>query len=388
MQRIFMRKKTLFRVPAFLLVWAMVAFLVPSGVFAASVSPLSVQLTRTGATSPSSHDIRFIATNALNSGESITLAYNVSGSVSSFSVGSVVIGDLDLSEALPSGGSCAGVTFPTSGTGWHQLVASGASGSQFNATGLGTANIVFTGATTPAITAGNCVRILVNNNHITNGSAGNTIVSITLSNGTTDTGQAGVLIMSSGADQVSVTALVVPAIAFSLSTNAIDFGTITSGTGRWATASGGAAATGTGLSSTAHTMTVGTNAAGGYIVSYGGANLTATGPVCIPATCSATTTITGDNDGDPTTAQFAASYSTNGSGDIESGYENDTNPTGGHLSDWKWVPTVTSPTNTILTQTAPVASEIISASYLANVAVVTPPGVYTTTITYIATGAY
>ena len=199
---------------------------------------------------------------------------------------------------------------------------------------------------------------------MTNGSDVNSSqVTLTQSNG--DTGLAAVAIETNSV--VSVTATVNPTLTFSNDDAAIGFGALSSSAATYATAN----AAGSGSDSVAHTMTVGTNATGGYVLTYNGATLTS-GANTIDAA-----TISGDANGTPGSEQFAISGELTGSGAIASGYAN-----GG--PDWNFVP---STTTTLASHTAP-ASDSVAMHYLANIAATTPAGSYTTSITYVATGTF
>lgn len=187
----------------------------------------------------------------------------------------------------------------------------------------------------------------------------------------TDSGTGAVAIESN--DVVTITATVNPTLTFSNDDAAIGFGTLSSGSAVYANG----AATGSGTDTTANTLTVGTNASGGYTLTYIGANLTS-GSNTIP-TANGTTTISNDADGTPGTSQWALSGVLTGSGSMASGYN--------HASgsgDWKFVP---STTTTLASYSAP-ASDSIAMHYLANIATTTPAGSYSTTVTYIATGSF
>ncbi len=199
---------------------------------------------------------------------------------------------------------------------------------------------------------------------MTNGSdVDSSQVSLTQSNG--DSGLAAVAIETNSV--VSVTATVAPTLTFANDDAAIGFGTLSSSAARYANA----AASGSGSDTTAHTMTVGTNATGGYVLTYNGATLTS-GLNTIDAA-----TITGDANGTPGTEQFAAAAALTGSGSVASGYSNSAN-------DWNFVP---STTTTLASHTGP-ASDSIAMHYLANIAATTPAGSYATSITYVATGTF
>jgi hypothetical protein len=160
-----------------------------------------------------------------------------------------------------------------------------------------------------------------------------------------------------------------PTIIFSVSTNSIAFGTLTSGSARYATTSGGS-----GSNSVAHTMAAASNAPSGYTLTYRGATLTSGANTIVPAT------ITNDADGTPGTAQFALSLSSSGSATIAGDY-NQSSGSG----NWKYLANTT---DSIASTSGVSSSETFSARYLANIASSTPAGAYTTAVTYVVTGNF
>ena len=192
-----------------------------------------------------------------------------------------------------------------------------------------------------------------------------------------DTGTIAVDIIAD--DTVNVTATVNSSITFTISDTTIGFGTLSASTGRWATSDGSSSGGGDASAATptvAHTMTLATNATDGYAITYNGATLTNVSSDTISVA-----TIAADSDGTPGTEQFVFGVSTDGDATITSGYARTANGT----SASKFV---ASTTTTILSETAPTATETFSLSYLANIAGTTEPGDYSTNITYIATGVF
>ncbi len=161
-------------------------------------------------------------------------------------------------------------------------------------------------------------------------------------------------------------------LTFSVSDNAIGFGSLSSSAARWASGDD----TGSSSDVAAHTLAITTNARSGYAITYNGATLTS-GANTISAA-----TITDDADGTPGSEQFAVGFQTNGNATIASGYDHNTTAS---LRDWNFVP---STTTTAVSETGATATETISAYYLANISSITEAGSYTTTITYIATATF
>jgi len=182
---------------------------------------------------------------------------------------------------------------------------------------------------------------------------------------TTDSASGAVVVETNAT--VNITATVDPTITFSNSDATIGFGTLTSGAARWADG----AATGSASTTTAHTMTVGTNAPTGYTLTYNGATLT--GPTTIPAA-----TFTGDIDGTPGTSQFALGVAVTGTGTAVTAYSTASN-------NYSFVPSTPS---TVASHTGAVASDSIAARYLVNISASQASGAYSTNLDYVATGNF
>ncbi|MBP6858175.1 MAG: hypothetical protein KBC11_03260 [Candidatus Pacebacteria bacterium] len=202
----------------------------------------------------------------------------------------------------------------------------------------------------------------------------------TFTNKATDVESSVYTIVESGADSatgavvaetngtVNITATVSPTLTFSNDDNAIGFGTLTSGAGRWANG----AATGSASTVTAHTMAIGTNATTGYTLTYNGPTLTS------GANTIAAATISADADGVPGSAQFALGATVTGTGTVTATYSTSAN-------DYKFVPSTVSQ---IASATGPVTSDSIAVRYLANIPASQPAGNYATNLDYVATGNF
>jgi hypothetical protein len=176
-------------------------------------------------------------------------------------------------------------------------------------------------------------------------------------------------------DQIVVNATVDSNLAFTIddADGQIYFGSLSTSAAKWAH---GTSTSGSASDVAAHTMTIVTNAASGYTISYSGALLTS-GSNDIDAA-----SITNDADGSQDTEQFAIGYSASGDATVASGYDH--NATAANR-DWTFV---AGSAQTVVSETVPTATETISAYYLANISGLTKAGNYTTTLTYIATGVF
>lgn len=165
-----------------------------------------------------------------------------------------------------------------------------------------------------------------------------------------------------------------PSLSFSISDTTIGFGTLLLNKARFATADEAGADGPTATS--AHNLTITTNAPNGYTITYNGATLTSSGtgnPTISVAT------ITNDQDGVPGTEQFAIGFA-NGAGDaaVVTAYDQE-------LNNYSFV---ASTTTSIISETGVTSEETIAAYYLANISSVTEAGTYSTSVTYICTGNF
>ena len=172
------------------------------------------------------------------------------------------------------------------------------------------------------------------------------------------------IIATSTAGQITVTASVNETLTFTLASATVALGILTS------------AATGTGISS----MTVATNAATGYSVSYSGTTLTSgLNTITAMGTGGASTQTSkqfGINLMNNTTPDIGADKSGTGTGTPSTGY--------GTADSFKF----NVAGDTIASASAPTNSNVFTTSYIANIDDTTPAGAYSTVITYTATANF
>ncbi|MFA6272531.1 MAG: hypothetical protein WC693_05530 [Patescibacteria group bacterium] len=334
---------------------------------AANLTKVTDTLSTLTSNAVANHTITFVTPTGVEANaDTITI------DLTDFTIGSVDYTDIDL--AVDGDANCNGA--------WTDKTLAAA-----NNTGVWGATITSsvltldapTDAAAGEITAGVCVQVEIGLN-ATSGVAGN--AQLTNPNDANshvfeiagvfgDTGQYALDFVAD--DSVNVTATVDPSITFAISDTAIGFGDLVSANARFATSD----ATGSDTdSAAAHTLSVGTNATDGYIVTYYGTTLTSSGDTISVAA------ISNDENGTAGTEQFAMGFSTDGNTTIPAGYDH--NATAGSR-DWTFV---ASTLTTIASETAPTATETISAFYLANIAADTEAGSYSTDITYIATATF
>lgn len=328
---------------------------------AASLTTLSDNLSRLAATTLSDHTIQFITpTGVVSLSQTITLTFN-----SFTTVTAVTASDVNIN--VSAGASCASFSSRT---------VAGAAGADVWGVSSATTVVTLTAPSsgtigTSGVPAGRCIQVKIGSNaggttRITNPGAGQATISVAGTFG--DTGTIAVPIISN--DQVSLTATVNPTISFSLSQNAVGFGTLTTSNGRWATNGGGSATPATSL-----TATAGTNGTSGYSIYVQGSTLTS-GANTIAALGSSTAS-------SPGTAQFGINVSVNSTG---TGTPTATAP---YSTGSQYAYTATASTQTqIASNNAPDSNSVFNISYLANISAGTPAGSYAATHTYTATGNF
>ena len=194
-----------------------------------------------------------------------------------------------------------------------------------------------------------------------NADTNSSLVALTQSNG--DTANGAIVIETN--DVVTVTATVNPVLTFAISSNSIPLGTLSSS----ATAA------------TSNTISVSSNAAGGFAVTYAGPTLTS-GSSTIPAYSSLSSSV-------PGTAGFGINLKANATPAIGA---NPVTNAGvcGVASDYNTADKFTwvagGPT-AITSVTAP-ADCVYTVTYVANISTVTTAGSYSSATTYIATGTF
>lgn len=309
------------------------------------------------------HTISWVSPSAVANAATITITFPTG-----FDFTGVVLGDVDLDGStegsLTLAADCTGVdkaSYSRTGQVITFTLCSGDAGD-------------FTNSETITVKIG--TNASGGTNQINNQTAAqnNTDPTIDITSGASDTGSVAVEIIAD--DSVNVTASVDPSITFSISDTTIGFGTLSTSQDCFALGTPPASCDTTFPATAAHTLSAGTNAAGGLAVTYNGALMTSAANDINAATIAADTT---DPVGTPGTEQFAIAFDDNGTTfSMVSGYDKNS----GNYSY------VASTTTAIFSSAAPVASTAVDAFYLANIAANTPAGNYSTNITYIATGTF
>lgn len=304
----------------------------------------------------------------------ITFPADFDGSTTGDSTGPLDFNDVDLWEDTTPDTTCEGDAVA------ETLVASAPSASQWSAAFSGTENRILTltsGGASAIIAAASQICVEIGENAV-GGAANSQYENPTTSGAKVITAVAGseasqnITVNILTDDQVAVSATVAQSLTFAINgDNAIVFGALVTANARFA---GDAAGTNGPTSASAHTMTIATNAPGGYNITYNGATLTS-GANTIPVA-----TITSDEDGVPGSAQFAIGFTRSGDATIATAY-NQVSPT----FNYSFVAGVATQ---IVSETVPTATETISAFYLANISGTIAAGSYSTTLTYTATANF
>ncbi|MEO5646660.1 MAG: hypothetical protein ABIO57_00300 [Candidatus Paceibacterota bacterium] len=325
---------------------------------AASLSAMSDTMSSQTISANSSHVIRFTTpTGAGTTAQTIVITFP-----SGFNFTSKTIGTVSFTHGASTGAEST------------ETLAASPSATAWGAAFSGTSNVILT-LTTPTDGVGSAVlapndKVIItydSTNSINPGTAANYAITL---NANGDTGSITVPIITNS--QVAITATVDQSLSFSVSNNAIGFGSLTTSNSRFATSNGlGASAEPT----NAHTLSASTNAASGYSVAVSGATLTS-GANTITAIPGATATALA-----PATEQFGIR------GNLASGSGSLVAPFNGAAGSYGFG---TSPLTTqpFASSSGASATSVYNVNYAANIAALTEAGSYTTTLTYVATANF
>ena len=321
----------------------------------------------------SDHTIQFVTPTGITSGQTIVITFPSGFNGTTHPNGALDFSDVNIFVNAVPDGTCGGTQ--------QTVVSTSPTASQWSAVFSGADNTVLTltsGGATAVAGANNEVCIKIGQNTTTGTTAsqylnpaasGSYTISIAAGD---DSGDIVTRIIDN--DRVTITAHVTETITFSLSDYEVGFGNLNPTGARFATGTEPYGANGP-TPVVAHTMSVSTNGSSGYEITYIGNTLTSGAGDTIDAA-----TITGDEDGTPGTEQFAIGFVAGTDATVVPAY-NQANPT----FNYSFVPNVETP---FVYETAPSDTEIVSAYYLANISGVTPAGLYSTSLTYVATANF
>ena len=321
----------------------------------------------------SNHTIVFrTPTGAADSTDTIIIDFGVTDTT--WSTTGIVFGDVDLAHSAGGQSDCAAPTFSN-----EEVLAATPTATDWGfAINTSTDVITFTAPTdgigVAAIATNACVQVQIG----TNASGGtNQITNATTAQSYTintagafgDSGDIVVTLLTD--DQVAATATVDESLSFTISDNAIGFGTLTSSNARFAT--GDALGSATDPASGAHNLIVGTNATNGYTLTVDGSTLTSGGDT-VDAMATEATSSAG-------TEQYGIRITvTGGIGAVDTVY--DDTPTDSFALVTGDFP------DTIGTAGGASADSTFEVHYLGNIASNTEAGSYTSTLTYTATATF
>ncbi len=323
-------------------------------VHAASLSILSDTLSNATVSTASNHTIRFTTPTGITSGQTIVVTLPGSFNASSISFSDVDI--FDDASNLPVAATPSGAT-------WGFATTSATS-------------FTFTNGTT-SIAAGHVVTLNIGTNATLGGTGTHQIINdsatgtrpISIVAGA-DTGTTTVFLLSNSA--VAVSATVNQSISFSISSNTISFGTLSSSAAQYANTS-----TGSSGDTVAHTLAVSTNGSTGYTVTVQGATLTSQ-----------------QNSAD-TIAAIGASPTTSSPGSDQFGiYATKSGGVNGTIASPFATPSsfgynATATTSaTFASGSSATQTETYSLHYIANILATKPAGTYSTSLVYVGTANY
>ncbi len=325
---------------------------------AASLSAMSDTMSNQTVSANSTHSIKFTTpTGVTANGQTIAITFQ-----SGFDFTSKTIGTVSLTHGASTGLEST------------ETLAASPSASAWGAVFSGSNNVILTltaptdGTGAASLAANDKVIVSYTSaNSINPSSPGNYTIGL-VANG--DTGTITVPILTNS--QVAISATVDQSLSFSVSNNAIGFGSLTTANSRFATSDTlGASSEPT----NAHTLSASTNAASGYSVAVSGATLTS-GANTIDAIPGASAVALA-----PGTEQFGIrAVVASGSGTVAT-------PFNGSAGNYGFG---TSPltTQTFASNNTASAATSYNVNYAANIATLTEAGSYATTLTYVATANF
>lgn len=229
-------------------------------VFAGALNTLSNTQSSLKANTLSDHTIQFVTPSGIGAGQNLTLTFPAQYSMGSFSVSNIDF-------ATSTSNSCSSFS--------EEVLGSSPSGTTWGVAQAGSVITITSG--TVSIPANRCVRIKIGSNatfggtgvsQITNPASAN-YYSLLIGGSFGDTGLITTNIITD--DTVALSGTVSQSLTFSISTSTLYFGILSSGGAKYASSTNTAGDT---TETVAHTFSVGTNAASGFVVTVIGPTLT------------------------------------------------------------------------------------------------------------------
>lgn len=334
---------------------------------AGTLTVLSDTMSRMSTGVNSSHLIKFTTSLAINqTGDTIVITFP-----SDFNFTGFVKTDVTFTH---------GATLGTEST---ETLADAPSATAWGAVPSGTQARILTltaptdGVGSAAVAASDKIILTYASTNCTNGSAAAYVVTIAVAGTNTETGQIGLKILASNADQLGVSATVDPTISLAISNASIGFGHFIGTAIRYATADTNGSATEP-TSGNPTTLTASTNGVSGLTItvqdqgSGSAAGLYAGAPLSELIVAAASTAVTTGSKKYGIYAKNAASLT------IDEGFDNDSN------SDLA----ITRAAQTFATAAAPVSSGTVDLVPISAIDATTKAGAYSDTVTIICTGNY
>ena len=330
-------------------------------VFAAALTTLSDTQSSLKISTLSDHTIQFVTPTGIGAGQAITITFP-----SGYATGTFSVNNYDF--ATSTSASCSGFT--------DALLAASPSGVTWGVS-VATSTVYITSGTA-TIPANRCVQIRIGSNAISQASGTSVITNpsspgaYTLTVGGPDTGSITQNIITD--DTVAMTATVSQSLTFSISTTTLYFGTLGSGAVKYASSTNTA---GDALENVAHTLSVATNAPGGYNLSVRGQTMT--------SQQNASNTITAIGASPAVSVPGSEQFGLRATAAGGTGFTVD--PTFASTTAYGYDGTAT--TSALLaTGSGATNATTYSLRYMVNIAAVTEAGTYISNLVYVATANF
>ena len=332
-------------------------------VYAGVLSSLSDTLTSSKVSQLADHTIQFVTPTGVSAGQQISITFPLG-----WTIGALATTSIDF--ATSTSGTCSG---------FADALLNNAAATLTWGVATTTTSITFTSGTA-VIPANRCIQIKLGGNAAFQGTGTTTITNpssatssvLLIAGNFGDTGSITVNIVTN--DTVSISATVDQSLTFVISTTTIYFGSLNSGSAKFASSTNTAGDT---SETIAHTVAVTTNAAAGYTITIRGQTLTSqqysSGTIAFIGAAAASST--------PGTEQFGMrATSTGGTGAV-------VDPTFSALTSYGYDGTAT--TSTIFaTGNAPTNQTTFGIRYIANIAGTTEASNYVANLVYVATANF
>jgi hypothetical protein len=330
--------------------------------FSAALTGVSDVMSSAKVSSPSNHAFVFTAPSGLGNGSTTVITFS-----SEFVIpAGLTFADVDVNVGGPYTASATLAAIPT--------------GTTLGVARTSSTTLVITASSSAVIAPGNTVYIRIGTNALFGATGVNQVINATTTGQKTisiagtmaDNGTTTVNIINN--DTVTISAVVPQALTFSISTNSINFGNLSSASAKYASSTNAAGDT---VDTVAHTLIVSTNAPAGYSITVQGATLTSQQNPLNTITATGITPAVSA----PTTEQFGI-YATKAGG-----VNGTIDPTYATASSFGYDGTA-STSATFASGSTPTNPETYSLHYIANIAALTEAGTYSASLVYVGTANF